>query len=825
MKRWYAIFDANKGYHQVPLDDDSKKLTTFFTPHGKFRYLSLPMGYAGSQDIFTQRFGSAVNAFVDARATEDCLIAADSEEELLYKVEKFFEACQASGITLNTKKTQSGNAVIFAGYLIDERGATLDPALYKAIADFPTPKTLTELRSFLGLAQQQAHFTDTIAELTRPFHPLLKKKNDWIWTQEMSEAFVKTKSFLSTPAALAFYDHRRETRLFTDASRLNGLGFVLKQKQPDGYWKTVMAGSRYLTSAEERYAMVELELLAIAWACKKTATFTEGIQFTIVTDHKPLIPILRDYSLAEIENKRLQRLRMKIDHLSYQVEWIKGADNKEADALSRAPSSRPTDDDELDEPHDELAGIINHIAIDPKPVAEVNAVFGDDKNDSFIDEALSTTDVTSDPLVRQILEAGEEDETYRTLRGWIKQGFPERHSVDIKFDPLIREQDQFRLDNDLILYQTPDAPASAPRIFVPESLRRRFINLIKLLHSHPNKMVARARRSLWWPFMNTELQREHRQCKTCIESSPSNPSDNLLVHEPASYPFQQIHLDFGNYAGAQWLFGADQFSGWPIATCFGDNATAEKLIRYLTGEFSKFGIPEKIFSDGGPQFISHELKEFCHRNGIELVPSSPYNPKSNGIAVNSVKELKKLVHCLYKPGRKIDQEEWCRALLVHVNTPKRPSGLTPSQLMFGRDLRDGVSLLKDLLTPEHQAAIERRVQAIKDHQLSLAKADRLPPLAVGQRVAVQDPVSKKWSKFGTIQEIKRKRSYLIKIDNGPVYWRNRKFLKPIPVQSTSPSTSSTSPTSPTSTQPAADSSTPTPLRRSSRVRRQPVRFS
>ena len=210
------------------------------------------------------------------------------------------------------------------------------------------------------------------------------------------------------------------------------------------------------------------------------------------------------------------------------------------------------------------------------------------------------------------------------------------------------------------------------------------------------------------------------------------------------------------------------------------------------------------------------------------MPSSPYNPKSNGIAENSVKELKKLVHCLFKPGRKIDQEEWCRALLIHVNTPKRPSGLTPSQLMFGRDLRDGVSLLKDLLTPEHQAAIERRAQAIKDHQLSLAKADRLPPLAVGQRVAVQDPVSKKWSKFGTIQEMKRKRSYLIKIDNGPVYWRNRKFLKPLPSHSTSLSNNGSSPpTSSASSQPkpATESSTPAPPRRSSRVRRQPVRFS
>ena len=164
----------------------------------------------------------------------------------------------------------------------------------------------------------------------------------------MSEAFTKTKSFLSPPAALAFYDHRHETRLFTNALRLNNFGFVLKQKQPDGYWKTVTAGSRYLTGAEERYAMVEFKLLAIAYTCKKTATFTEGIEFTIVTDHKPLIPILRNYSLAEIENKRLQPLQMKIDHLSYCVKWIKGADNKEADTLSRAPSSQPADKDELD---------------------------------------------------------------------------------------------------------------------------------------------------------------------------------------------------------------------------------------------------------------------------------------------------------------------------------------------------------------------------------------------------------------------------------------------------------------------------------------------
>ena len=251
---------------------------------------------------------------------------------------------------------------------------------------------------------------------------------------------------------------------------------------------------------------------------------------------------------------------MKIDHLTYAVEWIKEANNKEADALSRPPSSRPMPDDELDEPHDELHLIAAYLAIDPK--AEINAVFGNDNNDQVIDETICTTGTTSDPVLRQVLEAGNADPVYTQLRELIKSGFPVRHSsgIDVRFDPYIREQDQFRMDDDLILYQNPDSPGSAPRLFVPDALRKRFIDLLKLLHSHPNRMVARARRSLWCPFMNAELQKEHRSCRTCVKTSPSNPQDNILVHEPASYPFQHVHIDFGQYAGAQWLLGADRRS-------------------------------------------------------------------------------------------------------------------------------------------------------------------------------------------------------------------------------------------------------------------------
>ena len=129
--------------------------------------------------------------------------------------------------------------------------------------------------------------------------------------------------------------------------------------------------------------------------------------------------------------------------------------------------------------------------------------------------------------------------------------------------------------------------------------------------------------------MNAELQRDHRACKTCFENSLSNPKDSVLVHEPVLYPFQAIHIDFGIYAGSQWLLGADQFTGWPIAKRLGVNAPADHLVKALVQEFAKFVIPERIHSDGGPQFVSTTFKQFCQRIGIKEVPSSPVQPAVN----------------------------------------------------------------------------------------------------------------------------------------------------------------------------------------------------
>jgi hypothetical protein len=142
---------------------------------------------------------------------------------------------------------------------------------------------------------------------------------------------------------LAFYNPARPTSLHVDASRLIGLGFILRQQQTDGSWIVVQAGSRFLSDAESRYAMIELECLAAVWDMRKCRQFLEGLpSFHLLTDHRPLIPILNDYFLDKLDNPRILRLRLSMQRYSFTASWVPGKQNVMADALSRSRVDQPS---------------------------------------------------------------------------------------------------------------------------------------------------------------------------------------------------------------------------------------------------------------------------------------------------------------------------------------------------------------------------------------------------------------------------------------------------------------------------------------------------
>ena len=338
----FAKLDATQGYHQVPLDEDSSKLTTFLLPSGRFRFLRAPMGLSCSSDEFCRRSDKIVEGLQGVRKlVDDILVQAPDLKTLQDRIDKLLKRCKSHNFTLSRKKLEIGEAVEFAGQIVSHNGVHPNTAYLQGIWDFPAPTTAAELRSFLGMINQLSTYHPGIARHTGVLQALLKKNTAFLWMDEHQAAFDKLKSYMLLALALNHFNPSWRTRLITDASRLHGLGFVLMQHRED---KTavIQCGSRSLSPAEKNYSTLELELAAIVWAIQKCNFFIKGIEkFEVVTDHRLLVGIFAK-PMPQIDNARITRLREKILDLPFDVKWMAGKDNVIADALSHAPA--PTTD-------------------------------------------------------------------------------------------------------------------------------------------------------------------------------------------------------------------------------------------------------------------------------------------------------------------------------------------------------------------------------------------------------------------------------------------------------------------------------------------------
>jgi hypothetical protein len=621
------------------------------------------------------------------------------------------------------------------------------------------------MRSFFGLANQTCNFSDEISEILHPLKVLLKKGSMFQWLPEHESAFLKAKELLSSPKTLAYYDPRRQTRLQVDASRLKGLGFVLKQLNQQGNWETVQAGSRFLSEAETRYAMIELELLAIVWACQKCRMFVEGLpksRFMIWTDHQPLIPIVSKYTLPQITNRRLQRLRMKIDHLQFVIQWVKGKDNVEADALSRAPHAEATLEDEIDEldSNGKIAKLVIN-SMDLNPPNEFEA----------------------DARLKEVFKASKHDEEYIDLVKMIREGFPHaKAAAPANMASFWHAREHLHFDEDgFIVYRN--------RLFIPKSLRTTLLKRLLAMHQAADKMMARARQCIWWPLLTKDVKNIAMTCKPCQEYKPSNPAEKLIHHECPVFPYQYVHADFCQYEGKHYLIVIDQFSGYPHVSQFNSDPTTDMLIEQLMAIFSLFSIPVKIYSDGGPQFTAKKFVDFCQTWGITNETSSPHHPQSNGYVETAVKQMKKLIRGTFVHSqKKVNSEDFSAGILLFRNTPCSPTDRSPAEILFGRQIRDNLPISRNCLKPNLRFDVEKRRRDAYEKQSKYHSRKVLPLLQPGTRVFVQHPATKRWTQEGVIESFgHNEREYLVRLDvNDRILRRNRRFLRPQHVQTSDP---------------------------------------
>ena len=248
----FAKFDAVSGYHQLELDEESRNLTVFLLESGRYRYKRAPMGLSASSDEWCRRSDELIIGLdFAAKIVDDVICWGRNLEELWPRVRIILNRARQWNITLSKSKFGVGDSVFFAGCIISKTGIYPDPEKTKSIREFPTPKNTTDLRSFLGLAQQLGHYVPDLAHLTAPLRPLLKKETAWNWIDIHDKALLDVKKALTGRHVLKPFDPKLTTLLLTDASRLKGIGWALIQTEENGH-RLVQCGSRGLTSCQGR---------------------------------------------------------------------------------------------------------------------------------------------------------------------------------------------------------------------------------------------------------------------------------------------------------------------------------------------------------------------------------------------------------------------------------------------------------------------------------------------------------------------------------------------------------------------------------------------
>ena len=252
----FSKLDANSGFWQIPLAKSSRLLTTFITPFGRFCFNKLPFGISSAPELFQKRMSEILVGLEGVLCQmDDILVFGKDLHEHNARLEQVLRRIQTSGATLNLKKYEFAKPSLkYLGHIIDEKGIQADPDKTAAIREMKSPKTVSELRRFLGMANQLGKFSRNLATLTQPLRELLSKKITWTWNTQQEEAFNRVKSELSI---LALYNPDAETKISADASSY-GLGAVLMQKV-ESTWKAIAFASRSMSETERRYAQIEKE--------------------------------------------------------------------------------------------------------------------------------------------------------------------------------------------------------------------------------------------------------------------------------------------------------------------------------------------------------------------------------------------------------------------------------------------------------------------------------------------------------------------------------------------------------------------------------------
>jgi len=320
--------------------------------------------------------------------------------------------------------------------------------------------------------------------------------------------------------------------------------------------------------------------LAVADALDKCRMFVLGCPLIVVVDHKPLLGILNDRSLEGIANPRLLRIKERTLRYQFTIQHNAGKWHRGADAMSRHPTHAAIVSASMLTPHTDMS--VTTAAV---------AALAQAGNDGVVswDELFTTC---------------AQDPTHPLLLTTIQDGFPtRRQDLPPNIVPYWGVRDRLTTVDGVALMDL--------RPVIPPALRSRVLAALHSAHQGMAGMKARARLSVYWPGLDKSLRNYLDTCHYCRIHAPSQPREPLLLAPSPSWPYDQVAVDYFDFAGKCYLVFVDRFSSNIHIFHFPPGrSTARHLISSCRSIFLQYGAPRELASDGGRQFVSQEFQDF-----------------------------------------------------------------------------------------------------------------------------------------------------------------------------------------------------------------------
>ena len=751
----FSRVDVRDAFHRMRVAEGDEWKTAFRTRYGHFEYLVMPFGLCNAPATFQSYINDALRDFLDEFCVaylDDVLIYTDgTHEEHVQHVRQVLQRLLDHGLYAKLEKCEFHvRETRFLGFIISPDGIAMDPERIATIVDWPTPKSVHDIRVFLGFCNFYRRFIDSYSREVLAMTILLRKTSDaFQWTSEAQKAFERLKYLFTQAPILRHFDPELPIYLYTDASGFAISGIICQfhngNLHPIAFW------SRKLTPAECNYDIHDLEMLAIVSAFQHWRHYLEGAKHTVTvyTDHKNL----EVFMVTKVLNRRQARWAELLAGYDFVLTPIPGSKNP-----ADGPSRRPDYAKDVVAPSGPLLPPSSLRNLPGGALETLRSHLG----------ATSGTPPPDAPLFR--LSA--------TLAVFTPEPPLYQRFVDaLSNDPVALAQKEptapYTWRNGLLLHDS--------FIYVPETLR---LDVLHMHHDDPlagHFGIARTlellSRNYWFPQMSSYVKQYVSTCDLCSRSKPSRHMKHgeLLPLPIPSGPWKGITCDYivdlplSNGYDALLVF-VDRFTKMMHLIPCNKTADAPLFARMFLDHIIRLhGIPDSLVSDRGSIFTSHFWKSLTKLLGVNGRLSTSFHPQTDGQTerMNQTVEQYLRIYCNYQ------QDNWYDYLslaeFAYNNAYQSSIKCSPFYANYGFNPQFHINLqhadasdvpaAKDYaerLLQHHDALVENVKQA-QDSQARYydAKHKRIE-FAVGDKVWLLTPnihterPSKKldWKRFG-----------------------------------------------------------------------------